>query len=309
MPQFPSILLAGPGLHDGLPARLRLGLRAESGGSPGAGPSLRFPGLGPLPPAALGRLSRQARRSTRLGDGEAAIGTPEHLLAALLFFPDLPVEVECDAAELPGLDGSALPFREALARLASGQAFPPPSTPPSSSPFLPAWREYPSDLDFTYHWGYGHMRVRPAAGFSVLWRLDRPPLQQAFRLADACTAFREILPARTFAFHGEWLQALQAGLMAGATQDSGLLLAASEGEHRELLARHPDWRGGPYPLLNQPAWRMPDEPVKHKILDLLGDLALLGLALPRLEIEILNGGHAANHHLMGRLLASGSVPG
>ena len=66
------------------------------------------------------------------------------------------------------------------------------------------------------------------------------------------------------------------GLMAGAGADSGLLLAETEAEHASLLRAHPAWRGGPFPLLNQPAWRMEDEPVKHKILDLLGDLALIG---------------------------------
>jgi hypothetical protein len=89
--------------------------------------------------------------------------------------------------------------------------------------------------------------------------------------------------------------------MAGAGRDSGLLLAGSLAEYRDLLALNPGWEGGPYPLLNHPAWRMPDEPVKHKILDLLGDLALNGLALPRAAIEVRNGGHPAHHRLLARL--------
>ena len=47
---------------------------------------------------------------------------------------------------------------------------------------------------------------------------------------------------------------------------------------------------------------MEQEPVRHKILDLLGDLALIGLALPRLRLEIRNGGHALNHLLLEQLL-------
>jgi hypothetical protein len=114
--------------------------------------------------------------------------------------------------------------------------------------------------------------------------------------------------------------------MAGADADSGLLLAESEVEHRGLLAArtidparspHPareesrgraELRGGPFPLLNRPDWRLEDEPVKHKVLDLLGDLALAGLALPRAEIEIRNGGHGVNHQLLARLLAAGPGP-
>jgi UDP-3-O-acyl-N-acetylglucosamine deacetylase len=240
-------------------------------------------------------LPRQAERSTRLDSGESAIATPEHLLAALLFHASLPVDILCDAAELPGLDGSALPFREALAAL----------DPAAAS--SPGWREYATDLEWEYHWSYGHIRVRPAAGFRLHWELDRLPLRQTFRLEDPVSAYREILPARTFAFHREWRQASAAGLMAGADEDSGLLLAESEAEYREVLGGFPSWPGGPYPLLNQPAWRMDDEPVKHKILDLLGDLALAGLALPKAEIEIRNGGHAVNHLLVDRLLASRSI--
>ncbi|MDB5049912.1 MAG: lpxC [Fibrobacteres bacterium] len=284
-----SLDLAGTGLHSGFSSRLKLGLR---NGASAPEPRFRFPGLGPISPAELGRLPRQARRSTRLGEGESVIATPEHLLAALLFFSTLPLDVECDASELPGLDGSALPYRDALSRLAPGVAA------------SPAWREYPSDLGWEYHWSYGYIRVRPAARFRVLWHLDRPPLRQSFLLEDPATAFREILPARTFAFHREWREASANGLMAGVGEDSGLLLAESEAEYAEVLGLHPRWKGGPYPLLNLPGWRVENELAKHKILDLLGDLALVDLSLPKLDIEIRNGGHHVNHLLVARLLAA-----
>jgi UDP-3-O-[3-hydroxymyristoyl] N-acetylglucosamine deacetylase len=310
-----EIQLSGPGLHDGIPARLGLSLRSGSGpdsGSrlPGPGGS-RFllPGENALSLEDLGGLAREAHRSTVLKrPGHPAIlKTPEHLLASLLFFPGLTLDIRCDGAEIPGLDGSALPFREALSRLAPERAV------------RPAWSVYPSDLDWEYHWSYGWMRVRPAARFRVRFELDRPPLRQVFVLEDAATAWKQVLPARTFAFHREWLQASSQGLMAGAGADSGLLLAESAEEHSALLGVHPSWRGGPFPLLNQPTWRMEDEPVKHKILDLLGDLALIGSsrpggpgspgdragpALPALDIEIRNGGHRTNHLLIDRILAA-----
>jgi UDP-3-O-acyl-N-acetylglucosamine deacetylase len=287
MESEPAPILSGKGLHGGRPARVRFRLGEPST----AGVRLSFPGLGTLPVAELARMPRTDARSTRLGSGAASIGTPEHLLAALLFFSEPSLDVECDAPELPGLDGSALPYRHALSRL-----FP-------SAAASPAWKEYPTDLDWEYHWSYGCLRIRPASRFSVRWELDRGPLRQSFTLADAAAAFREVLPARTFAFHREWREASARGLMAGADEGSGLLLAESEAEHRELMAARPEWRGGPFPLLNQAGWRVEDEPVKHKVLDLLGDLALAGLALPRAEIEIRNGGHGVNHLLLDRLLA------
>lgn len=277
------------GVHGGRPCRLELRLRSEGPSNP----DFRFPGFpSPLAIGDLARLPRQARRATVLGlpSSSAAVETPEHLLAALLFFADVPLSIRADAAELPGLDGSALPFREALARLVPEKAR------------MPAWREYPCGLEWEERWSGGYFRVRPAERFRVVYELERGPLRQAFVLDDAAAAWNGILPARTFAFHAEWLAAAADGLMAGAGRDSGLLLAGSEEEHRAVLARHPEWEGGPYPLLNQPAWRMPDEPVRHKILDLLGDLALHGLALPRASIEIRNGGHAAHHRILARLM-------
>jgi UDP-3-O-acyl-N-acetylglucosamine deacetylase len=314
-----STRLSGLGLHDGFGASLDLSLGPERGpgSEPGAQEVLfRLP-AGTFSARDLGRLTREARRSTLLrkpgfpaptpgspmrspgspeggsdDPGSAVFQTPEHLLAAVLFFSGTGLEVRCDSAEVPGLDGSALPFRDALAGLAPEIAA------------RPAWREYPSDLTWEYHWGYGWIRVRPAARFRVRFELDRGPLTQAFAAGDPATVWNEILPARTFAFHREWIRAGAEGLMTGARADSGLLLAETEAEHGGLLRDHPDWSGGPFPLLNQSAWRMENEPVKHKILDLIGDLALLGLALPALDIEIRNGGHRVNHLLIDQILSA-----
>jgi UDP-3-O-acyl-N-acetylglucosamine deacetylase len=288
MEKNPSEIVTGAGLHGGAPARLRI-----APGQPGqaSGPRLRFPGTGWLSRGDFASLPRRADRSTRLGAPGAEVRTPEHLLAALLFFRDASLDIDCDAPELPGLDGSALAYRDALARLEPASAA------------APAWTLYPSGLDWEYHWGYGSLRVRPAAAFRARFELDRPPLRQAFVLEDPLTAWREILPARTFAFHEEWREAVSRGLMAGAGPDSGLLLAESESAHRDLSLAHPEWGGGPYPLLNRPAWRMENELAKHKLLDLLGDLALADLSLPAVEIEIRNGGHRINHLLVDRLLA------
>ena len=310
-----STRLTGLGLHDGLNSVLELSTRPERGGSESGSEGVLFHWpAGTFSAGDLGRLTREARRSTLLrypasperhpasparpaGPESAIFQTPEHLLAALLFFSGTGLDVRCDCAEVPGLDGSALPFRDALAAL----------DPESAA--RPAWREYPSSLAWEYHWSYGWIRVRPAARFRVRFELDRGPLAQAFAAGDPATVWNEILPARTFAFHREWIQAGAEGLMAGARADSGLLLAETETEHVGLLRGHPDWTGGAFPLLNQPVWRRENEPVKHKILDLIGDLALLGLALPALDIEIRNGGHRVNHLLIDQILSAGPRSG
>lgn len=285
-----SAVLDGMGVHTGAPCRLRL----EIGDGPGR-PRFHFPGWDhPLAPEDLARLPRQARRSTLLGSGRETVRTPEHLLAALLFFSRHPVHVLCDAEELPGMDGSARPFAEAL------------SAAMGSAASLPAWEEYACGLTWEHAWKDGFIRARPSARFRVDYAWEQGPLRQSFRLEGAPAAWREVLPARTFIFHRHWREAVSgtgasAGLLAGAGPDAGLLLAETAEEHAELLTRHPEWRGGPFPLLNQPAWRGGNELARHKILDLLGDLALLDLRLPKLEIEIRNGGHAVNHVLLEKI--------
>jgi UDP-3-O-acyl-N-acetylglucosamine deacetylase len=294
---LPTLRLKGAGVHTGAAGEAAFSLRED-----GKGPRFLLPwSRDPIRPAELASLPRRANRSTVIGEGESRLGTPEHMLAALLFFADLPLDVRCEGPEVPGLDGSALPFRDLLKRFSPRHAS------------APAWREYPCDLAWETEWDGGFLRAAPAGNFAVTYEIDRASLRQSFRLESPRQAWEEILPARTFAFHREWREAVAdpkgpgplgrgpTGLMAGAGVDSGLLLAESESEFAECLAGHPEWAHGPYPLLNQKAWRVDDEPVKHKILDLLGDLALLGLALPRLDLHVRNGGHRQNHLLLEKL--------
>jgi UDP-3-O-[3-hydroxymyristoyl] N-acetylglucosamine deacetylase/3-hydroxyacyl-[acyl-carrier-protein] dehydratase len=292
-------VLEGMGVHTGSPCRLEFRRRAGTQGG------IRFliPGTDrPLEPDDLGRFPCRAAYSTVVDGGTWRIRTPEHLLAALLFFSHCPLDVQWDGPELPIFDGSALAFRDALARL-----FP-------EAAVAPAWAEYPADLHWEEVWGDGYLRVRPSERFRAACYLERGPLCQGAILESPAQAWKDVLPARTFLFHSDWIrltgpgggsarEGAEGGMLLGAMADSGLLLAETPDLHARLLADHPEWTGGPFPLLNQPAWRMAEEPARHKLLDLLGDLALLGLGLPRLDIEIRNGGHAAHHRLVGKLAA------
>jgi UDP-3-O-[3-hydroxymyristoyl] N-acetylglucosamine deacetylase/3-hydroxyacyl-[acyl-carrier-protein] dehydratase len=298
-PGSASEILEGVGVHTGAPCRLELRRRDGDGGG------IRFfaPGsseaLSPLDIAAAGR---RAAYSTVLEGGTWIIRTPEHLLAALLFFSGCPLDVQWDGPELPIFDGSALVFRGALSRLFPDRAG------------APAWIERESDLRWEDEWDGGHLRVRPAERFSAVCILERGPLREKAVLASPGQAWNEVLPARTFLFHGEWERLRgpgsgpdgeggSGGMLRGATAEAGLLLAETPELHARALADHPEWRGGPFPLLNQPAWRMSGEAARHKLLDLLGDLALAGLWLPRIEVEIRNGGHAAHHRLVEKVIS------
>src|SRR2546423_10031002 len=83
-------ILGGAGVHSGRPCRLEIGLREADARS--GGPMFSFPGFPDLQTIDdLGRLPRTARWATVLGNVPATVATPEHLLAALLFFSDEPI--------------------------------------------------------------------------------------------------------------------------------------------------------------------------------------------------------------------------
>lgn len=289
-------ILEGIGVHTGAPCRLELRRRDTGGG-------IRFfvPGSSEaLAPGDFAAARRRAAYSTVLEGGTWSVRTPEHLFAALLFFADRPVDVLWDGPELPIFDGSALPFRDALGRL-----FP-------DAALSPSWSEYEAGLEWTEEWDGGCLSVRPAEAFSARYEVERGPLREQAILRSPAEAWDAVLPARTFLFHAEWERLSGEGgegaaegpggpMLRGARMDSGLLLAETPALHARLLALHPEWRGGAFPLLNQPAWRMHGEAAHHKLLDLLGDLALLGLRLPKCAIAIRNGGHARHHSLAERL--------
>jgi len=293
-----TIKLEGQCLHGGQNSTLQFSKKLD-----GFEPQFYFPGfVKALTSSDLKQFSRSSLRSTILTHHAQTIRTPEHLLAALLFFSDQSVNVFCNTSELPGLDGSALPYREALVNL-----FP-------QVGLAPKWKEYPTTLNWSKSWEQGFIEVSEAEHFSVTYTFIRGPIHESFYLDSPAVAWQEILPARTFIFYSDWREGLSRGLMQGAGMNSGLLLAETEFEFKHVLEQYPQLRNRDsekdgmgsesptFPLINQPHFRVQQEIVKHKILDLLGDLAILGLALPKLQIKIQNGGHAIHHLLLEKLL-------
>jgi UDP-3-O-acyl-N-acetylglucosamine deacetylase len=285
--------VTGLALHSGAPSAVSVARRAEDG------EGLRFgwPGFdGPLTARDLPGLRRSARRATELENrAGGTIRTPEHLLAAALFFSDAPLDILCDTAEPPGLDGSALPFFRLFADASSAS---------------PRAREYDSDVDWEYSGPEGFLRARPDTHFSVQYVWEDGEVREEFMLESAGDAVEAVLPARTFIAWRDWekLTAAPAGssaanLLGGAGAESGLLVASCLPEFEKAQQSLPESRGKAFPLIHPESFRFEGELARHKVLDLLGDLALNGLALPRLRLNIRNGGHALNHLLLDRLQA------
>lgn len=231
--------------------------------------------------AAVGSVN-QTVLSTQLGQGEAAVRTVEHLLAALAGLGVDNVRIEIDGAEVPLLDGSAALWVEAIAQVgvvAQGESRVAPAA--ISEPIwvrhddafvaaLPA-----SEIRFTY----GIDFELPAIGNQ--WYSWSPGKAIAATLTSSFAT--EIAPARTFglAHQIDFLQ--QQGLIKGGSLENALV-CGQEG-----------W-------INPPL-RFANEPVRHKILDLVGDLSLLG-NLPTAHFFAYKASHNLHIQLAQRILAS-----
>lgn len=247
--------LSGVGLHTGAEARVRVQpAPADSG-------ILFTGGAGRIPARAAFVVSTQ--RSTSLGDGTARIDTVEHLLSALCGLGIDNAEIEVEGPEIPILEGSAAPWVEALATAGIVEL-----------PAAARWLTLPETVALRD--GDSWMVAAPADTFSVtcVTQFDHPLLgtQAATFPANPARYAAEIAPARTFVYAAD-LEALRAaGLIRGGSLDCALVL---------------------YPDRFSDALRFPDECLRHKTLDLWGDLALAGGRL-RAAITAIRPGHRIN---------------
>ncbi len=266
---------AGVGLHLGEPCTLTF-----RPAGPGSGVRFRRvdrPGAPEVP--ALAASAVASERRTVLGAGADAVHTVEHVLAAVgaLGIDDLVVEM--DGPEPPIMDGSAAPFLEAL--LEAGVA-------PSGAAAV-EWLELAEPVRVID--GESVYEAFPAAALSLEVTVDfAHPLigRQAGRYAVTPEAFaRELAPARTFGFVGE-VEALRAkGLIRGASTQNAVVL--DDGGVVDNVLR----------------W--PDEFVRHKAMDCVGDLALAGRRV-RARVVAHRPSHRGTVTLVRAMLAAAAQP-
>lgn len=190
------------------------------------------------------------RLATTLGNGTASVSTTEHLLAALIGFGIDNAEIELDSYEVPIMDGSAGPFLHLLAK--------------GGRKKQRALRKVLRiTKPVTYTDGTKSIRIEPYDGFKVTGRIDFDNEligDQVYTIDLTTERFRsEIAQARTFGFVEQVENLWANGLALGGTLES-------------VIAIHWDRRS----ILNEDGLRFDDEFVRHKVLDLIGDLALLG---------------------------------
>jgi UDP-3-O-[3-hydroxymyristoyl] N-acetylglucosamine deacetylase len=264
------IEFSGVGLHTGQRATMRI-LPAPAG----RGIVFRRVDLDNFELRAdVGSVERVAYATTLMSRG-VWISTVEHLLSSFYALGIDNAVIELDNFEVPILDGSALPYTEAIQEVGIAQLQAPRIYVRIEKPFVleengKTIAIYPSDsLSLEYEIGFQH----PLIGHQKLEVKITPENYRAL-----------IAPARTFGFYHE-VEALQAaGLIRGGSLDNAIVLT----------------EGG---MLNETSLRYPDEFVRHKILDLLGDFALMGQqVLGRLTAN--RAGHALHTRFVAALLES-----
>jgi len=252
-----EVELSGIGIHGG--RRVNLRMRP----CPGSGFIFRRSDLDGLEfPFSARNLESGRRTVLRLGPHR--IQTVEHLLAAALASGISGLLIEIDGDEVPIFDGSALPFVKALDSAGRSGLEKPGGEPRLLRPF-------------TVEDGPASISVQPADEFRISYTIhfDHPAIgTQSLSVAVTRKSFaREIAPARTFGFLSDMPELESRGLARGGSLDNAVVL---------------DEKG----VMNGPL-RFPDEFVRHKILDLIGDLALLG-GMPRAHFIAERAGHAVH---------------
>jgi UDP-3-O-[3-hydroxymyristoyl] N-acetylglucosamine deacetylase/3-hydroxyacyl-[acyl-carrier-protein] dehydratase len=238
-----SVSLEGIGLHLGRQCRL-----VFKPGVAGRGVVFRrvdLPGAPEVP--AIVEQAVQVQRRTQIGEGERALHTVEHVLASVAAHEIDDILIEMDAAEPPILDGSAQPFFDALARAGIAEQG-------------GAVQYLRIRAPVTVTDGESRYEAHPADGLSLDVTIEFPhPMigRQTLSLDVTEASFKkELAAARTFGFVHE-VEALRGmGLIQGASTQNAIVLDDA----------------GPVDT----ALRWPDEFVRHKAMDCVGDLALAG---------------------------------
>jgi len=225
-------------------------------------------------PADVSSVARVAYATTLMSRG-VWISTVEHVLSALYGLDVDNAIVELDNFEAPILDGSALPYADAIQKAGVVELNAPRNCIRVVKPFVleengKAIAIYPAETFLIrYEIGFSH----PLIGDQKL-EIEVTPDSYA----------RHIAPARTFGFYHEVETMRANGLVRGGALDNAIVLTETG-------------------MLNETSLRFPDEFVRHKALDLLGDLALIGRpVLGRLVAN--RAGHALHTRFVAELLES-----
>ncbi len=260
--------LDGIGLHSGANVRVTLAPAPADSGIVFVRDGVEIP--------ALSEFVVDTTMNTSLGRDGIRVGTVEHLLAALAGCGIDNARIEVEGPEVPIMDGSSDPFVSLVRRAGIHE-------------LRPARRFLLVRQPVTISDGDKLVRLSPARGkFSIHYTIDfKHPLisDQSFKIEMTERSFqKDIARARTFGFKRdvEWLH--KAGLARGGSLANAVVV-------------------DDFNILNSEGLRFPDEFVRHKILDAVGDLSLIGMPVIG-HLTAVKSGHALNHQLVRKVIES-----
>ena len=269
-----AVSTSGHGLHTGEPSRITLKPAPAY-----TGYVFRRTDLNNFEiPAAPQYIARVSYATTLMRQG-VMIATVEHLLAALSGSHVDNCIIDVDSLEVPIVDGSAEPFIEMIEQAGI-------TTLEAPRQLLRVLKR----VEVTE--GNRRMSISPASVFSVSCLIEFPhPMigTQRYEIEIADGHFsQQLASARTFGFLDEIESLRNMGLARGGSLDNAIVLTPEGG------------------ILNREGLRCADEFVRHKIIDIIGDLALLGMpVLGHVEAE--RSGHGVHTALVGRVLRDDSA--
>ena len=263
---------SGVGLHSGAPVTMRI-LPAQSG----TGIVFRRTDLDGFEIEAVSRNVARVSYATSLMKKGVLISTTEHLLSAFIGMGIDNAIVELDNLELPILDGSAKPFVEMIQKAGIRKQRRP--------------RQYLRILrELEWREGNKFIAVYPSDSYSVSYSINFPhPLigKETFQVELSNGSYlRQIAAARTFGSRQDEQAMRDMGLIRGASRENCIVLTRDGLENGPL--------------------RFPDEFVRHKVLDLVGDLALLGKQILG-NVVADRAGHAMHTALVSRILRDNTL--
>lgn len=264
-----SVTFAGLGVHTGNEVTMRFCPAPE-----GTGVVFKRMDLSgqPLVPATLPSVC-DTMRSTTIGVDKARIHTVEHVLSAVRAFDLDNLFIEISNIEPPIADGSAAAFVKMIedAGVVEQQA-----------------TVRVAKLQHPVHWSEGdiHLVALPYDGYRISYTLnysDSKVLRAQFYsvLVNSETFQREIACCRTFSLYEEVAALMDRGLIKGGSLDNAIVIKGDV-------------------VFSKGGLHFPDEPVRHKILDVIGDLSLIGIPF-HAHIIAIRAGHTSNHQLAKKI--------
>lgn len=261
-----SVTLEGIGIHSGKPTRLTM-----YPAHPGFGVRfVRTDIVGSPEVAAHYRNVVNTQMATTLGQGKVTISTVEHVLAALQGLGIDNCLIEVNGPEVPIMDGSSGPFCEAILHVGT-------QVQRKHRAVLALRRKV--EVKIGEKWAVAEPSARLEIHGSIEW--DHPSIgYQEYHYVEGKSDFSDLAQARTFGFLHEVEALKRAGLARGGSFDNAVVLD-------QALVLNPD------------GLRSPDEFVRHKVLDALGDFKLAGF-----QIQAYFRLHRAGHDLHSQLLSA-----